>query len=172
MPRTDQTEVRLRLVIETPVPGVAYSLQDKESQPVDAKMSKGAAIVFEFPIRVAGGPKSYGEQVRSEGPERRFVYIATGQQAGQQESCWSRRMKIDIHTIPEALITEARAGKVLQATINGTASDGTPACASTPLRKTWRAVWPAKRPQSSRARHEVRFRHREKSRLPECACGS
>jgi hypothetical protein len=140
MPRSVQTEIRLRFVIETPVPGVVYSLQDKESQPVDAKMSKGAAIVFDFPVRVADGPKFYGEQVRSEGPDRRFVYIATGQQAGQKNSCWSRRMKIDIHTIPATLISKAKAGAVLEAAINGTGSDGTPACASTPLSKAWRAV--------------------------------
>jgi Family of unknown function (DUF5990) len=130
----------LRFVIETPVPGVAYSLQDKESQPVDAKISKGQAIVFDFSIRVADGPKFYGEHVRSEGPARRFIYIATGQQAGQKQSIWSRRMKIDIHTIPTTLIAKAKTGKVLEATINGTGDDGTPACATTPLSKKWRAV--------------------------------
>jgi hypothetical protein len=140
MPRPEQTEIRLRFVIEKPVPDVAYSLQDKKNQPVDAKRSTGAALVFDFPIRIAEGPKFYGEQVRSEGSERRFVYIATGKQAGQTESCWSRRMKIDIHTIPEQLIAKARDGKVLEAIINGTGSDGTPACASVPLAKAWRSV--------------------------------
>lgn len=140
MSRLAKTIVRLRFVVETPVPGVAYSLQDKESKPVDVRMSDGAAIIFEFRIQVTDGPKFYGEQIRSEGPERRFVYIATGQQAGQRDSCWSRRMKIDIHTIPEALLAQAKAGMVLEATINGTGSDGTPACATTPLLKTWRAV--------------------------------
>lgn len=140
MPRPERTEIRLRFVIENPVPGVVYSLQDKKNEPVEAKSSKGAAIVFNFPIRVADGPKFYGEQVRSEGPDRRFVYIATGKRAGQMESCWSRRMKIDIHTIPEPLIAKAKAGKVLEAIISGAGSDGTPACASVPLAKAWRAV--------------------------------
>lgn len=49
-------------------------------------------------------------------------------------------MKIDIHTIPATLIAKAKAGKVLEATINGTGGDGTPACASTPLSRMWRAV--------------------------------
>jgi hypothetical protein len=140
MPRPEQTEIRLRFVIATPVADVVYSLQDKNNHPVEAKRSKGAALVFDFAIRVADGPKFYGEQVRSEGPERRFVYIATGKQAGQIESCWSRRMKIDIHTIPEPLIAKGKVGKVLEAIINGTGSDGTPACASVPLAKPWRAV--------------------------------
>lgn len=95
MPRPEQTEIRLRFLIETPVPDVVYSLQDKNNQPVAAQQAKGAALEFNVLIRVADGPKFYGEQVRSEGPERRFVYIATGKQAGQTDSCWSRRMKID-----------------------------------------------------------------------------
>jgi hypothetical protein len=138
--RPDQTEISMRLVIETPVPGVAHSLQDKKSQPVDAKISKnGETLTFDFPIRIAHGPKFYGEQVRSEGPDRRFVYIGVGQGAGQKNTPWSRRMKIDIHTIPQALLDEAAKGKTLEAVINGTGKDGTPSCATVPP-KTWRAV--------------------------------
>jgi hypothetical protein len=140
MPRADQTEIRMRLVVDSPVPGVAYSLQDKKSQPVDVKISKGPALTFEFPIRIADGPKFYGEQVRSEGPERRFVYIAIGEQAGQKGSCWSRRMKIDIHTIPQALLDKAVKGKVLEAILNGTGKDGTPSCATVSPLQPWRAA--------------------------------
>lgn len=139
MPRPAQTEIRMRLVVENPVPGVAYSLQDKAGSPVDAKTSKGAALSFDFPIRIADGPKFYGDHVRSEGPERRFVYIAIGEQAGQKGSPWSRRMKIDIHTLSPALLDNVRAGKVLQGTVGGTGKDGTPACATVPA-KAWRAV--------------------------------
>jgi len=139
MPRADQTEIRMRLVIDNPVPGVAYSLQDKKNQPVDPKTSRGAALAFEFPVRIADGPKFYGDQVRSEGPERRFVYIAIGEQAGQKGSCWSRRMKIDIHDLPQALLDKAAKGKVLEGTIQGSAKDGTPACATVPP-KSWRVV--------------------------------
>jgi hypothetical protein len=57
--------------------------------------------------------------VRREGPERRFVYIAVGVQAGQH-STWSRRMKIDVHTIAKAMIDEALKGMILEAVINGT----------------------------------------------------
>ena len=132
MTRAGQTEIRMRLVIENPVAGVAHSLQDKKSQPVDAKVSKaGAALTFEFPIRIAAGPKFYGEQVRNEGPERRFVYIAVGQQAGDKTSAWSRRMKIDIHDIEQTMLDRAAANdQVIAITINGTGKDGTPACAT------------------------------------------
>jgi hypothetical protein len=48
-------------------------------------------------------------------------------------------MKIDIHDIDRALLDSAMQGGVLEATINGTASDGSPACATIrPVR--WRVV--------------------------------
>jgi Family of unknown function (DUF5990) len=146
MPRAEQTEIQLRLVIEDPVPRVAHSLQDKESQPFGPQISKaGEALSFDLPIRI--GPispgkaaKFYGELVRSEGPERRFVYIAIGEQAGQAGSPWSRRMKINVHDIPQALLDKASKGKVIEGVIAGTGRDGTPACASVPLKRSWRAV--------------------------------
>jgi hypothetical protein len=129
--RGRQTEIRMRLLIEAPVAGVAHSLQDKKNSPVDPRISaKGESLRFDFPVRIAAGPKFYGEQVRSEGPERRFVYIATGSQAGQHVSPWSRRMKIDIHDIPQKLLDGAAAGRRLVGTVSGTAKDGTPACAT------------------------------------------
>jgi hypothetical protein len=139
--RPEQIEISMRLVIQKPAPGVAHSLQDKKSQPVDAKISKaGEALIFDFPIRIAAGPKFYGEQVRSEGPDRRFVYIGIGTQAGQTNTPWSRRMKIDIHTIPQTLLDKAARGKTLEAVINGAGKDGSPACATIQLMKPWRAV--------------------------------
>jgi hypothetical protein len=141
MGRAGQTEIRMRLVIDNPVAGVLHSLQDKKSAPVDPKTARrGKPLVFAFPIRFGPGPKFYGEHVRSEGPTRRFFYIAIGQQAGQKDSCWSRRMKIDIAEIPMAMLEKAAKGKVIEGAINGTAKDGSPACATVPLTKPWRVV--------------------------------
>jgi hypothetical protein len=131
MPRPPQTEIRMRLIVENPVPGVAHSLQDKANRPVDIKFAAaGEPLTFDFAIRVADGPKFFGEQVRSEGPERRFVYVAIGTLAGDPYSAWTRRMKIDIHTIAPDLIEAAVAGKRLQGSFAGTAADGSPACAT------------------------------------------
>jgi hypothetical protein len=139
MPGANQTEIRLRLVVETPVPGVAHSLQDKKSRPLDVKMSEaGEELTFEFAVRISDVPKFFGEHVRSEGPERRFVYIAVGTAAGQHGSPWSRRMKINIHDIPTALLEEARAGKTIEGVVAGTGKDGTPAAATVPLARSWR----------------------------------
>lgn len=137
MARPPQTEIQVRLLIEAPVAGVAHSLQDKKSRPVQPKRSEdGESLAFDFPIRIGPGPKFYGEQVRSEGPVRRFVYIAVGTQAGDHLSPWSRRMKIDIHDIPQPLLDGAADGKRLTGTVNGTAADGSPACATVRV-ETW-----------------------------------
>lgn len=130
MARPPQTEIRMRLVIEAPVIGVVHSLQDKASSPVGAKRAGVEPLAFDFPIRIADGPKFFGEQVRSEGPERRFVYIAVGTCAGDHASPWTRRMKIDIHDIPQALLDRAAKGGVIEGRLNGTGRDGTPACAT------------------------------------------
>ena len=132
MARRDQVEIWARITIDRPVPGVLHSLQAKDGQPVDAKASaSGEALSFDFPLRIGPGPKFYGDQVRSEGPTRRFVYVRIGQSAGQSDSPWSRRMKVDIHDTPEALLGQATAGDgLLEFRFAGTARDGTPACAT------------------------------------------
>lgn len=140
MTKADQTEIRMRIVIETPVPGVLHSLQGKDGHPLDPRRAEGGTpLRFDFPVRIAPGPKFFGDQVRREGPVRRFVYVRVGQAAGDIASPWSRRMKIDIHDIPQALLDGASRGQLLEGTINGTAKDGTPACATVrPIR--WRLV--------------------------------
>ena len=140
MARADQTEINLRIIIEQPVIGVLHSLQAKDELPLDPKCSReGEPLLFDFPVRVAPGPKFFGDQVRREGPVRRFVYIRVGQLAGDPGSPWSRRMKIDIHDIEEDLLDRAaQNGGVIESTIIGTARDGTPACAT--VRPTARRI--------------------------------
>jgi hypothetical protein len=143
MGRADQVEIRVRLVIEQPVPGVLHSLQEGNDRPLDPKRSQaGEALAFEFPLRIertAEGAKFFGPQVRREGPVRRFVYVRVGTAAGDTASPWTRRMKIDIHDIDPALLDRAIAGGVLEATIDGTLPDGSPACATIrPVR--WRVA--------------------------------
>lgn len=139
MARADQTEIRMRIVIDQPVVGVLHSLQAGDDKVLDPKRSEaGEPLAFDFPVRVAPGPKFFGDQVRREGPERRFVYIRIGQLAGDPLSPWTRRMKIDIHDIPQDMLDRAASGGVIETTVNGTGKDGTPACAT--LRPTARRI--------------------------------
>ncbi|TAJ94709.1 MAG: hypothetical protein EPO10_27005 [Reyranella sp.] len=143
MTRVTPTLVTFRIVINQPVPGVAYSLQAKDGQPLDPKSSrKGEPLSFSFPVGVAPGPKFSGDQVRREGPERRFVYVRIGQLAGDASSPWSRRMKIDIHDVGDALLALATEGEGgIEIAVNGTADDGSPACATV---QSTRTVKPAR----------------------------
>ena len=130
MAKADQTEIKLRIIVELPVIGVLHSLQAKDESPLDPKYSrKGELLVFDFKVRVGPGPKFFGDQVRREGPVRRFVYLRVGQLAGDPSSPWSRRIKIDIHDIGEDLLAHAaRSGGPIETTIIGTAEDGAPTC--------------------------------------------
>jgi Family of unknown function (DUF5990) len=130
--RAEQIPVQVRIVIETPVPGVLHSLQSKDGHPLDPKVSQsGEPLTFDFRVRVAPGPKFFGDQVRREGPARRFVYIRIGQSAGDPSSPWSRRMKIDIHDLEQDLLDRATGtGRVVELTVDGTGKDGSPACAT------------------------------------------
>lgn len=142
MTKADQVDVPLRITIERPVIGVLHSLQGKDDGPLDPKSStEGEALVFDLSIRIGAGPKFFGDQVRREGPVRRFVYIRVGQLAGDPASPWSRRIKIDIHDIDQALLDRAgRDDGVIETVIDGTAADGTPACAT--IRPTARRLAP------------------------------
>lgn len=120
-----------------------HSLQAKDESPLDPKASRdGEPLAFDFAVEVAAGPKFFGDQVRREGPVRRFIYIRIGQLAGDCASPWSRRMKIDIHDIDGDLLDRAAAGGgVIEIDVMGTGKDGTPACAT--VRPTARRVVPA-----------------------------
>ncbi|MBI1685992.1 DUF5990 family protein [Caulobacter hibisci] len=132
--------ITLRLRIQDPIPGVAYSLQDKKNHPVGPVLAGDAPLAFDVPVRLAPGPRFLGEFVRSEGPSRRFVYIAIGTSAGDHASPWSRRAKIDIHTIPADLLARALEGAVLEVLLPGKARDGGPACATAVPIAPWRVA--------------------------------
>lgn len=141
MTKPEQTEIRMRILIERPVVGVRHSLQAKDGRPLEPKVSRGGEpLAFDFSVRIAPGPKFFGDQVRREGPERRFVYVRIGQSAGDCTSPWSRRMKIDIHDLDQDLLDRAASGGTLELTVDGTAEDGTPACAT--VRRTGQRIAP------------------------------
>ena len=131
--------ITLRLTTANPVPGVAYSLQDKANAPVDPRIADDGPISFDAPVTLSDDGRLTGSFVRREGPSRRFVYIAIGTSAGQHGE-WSRRAKIDVHDIPADLLALARDGRVLEAVLPGRARDGGPACATVRPLQPWRAV--------------------------------
>lgn len=132
--------ITLRLIVADPVPGVRYSLQDKVNTPVDPQAATDAAMSLEVTITLTDDGRMTGPFVRREGPMRRFVYIAIGTSAGDHDSAWSRRAKIDVHDIPADLLDLAMTGRMLETRLPGRARDGGPACATVRPLEAWRAV--------------------------------
>lgn len=133
------TAITLRLTIADPVPGVAYSLQDKANAPVTPRLAGDGPISLDAPVTLADDGRLTGALVRREGPARRFIYIAIGAAAGQHSE-WSRRAKIDVHDISADLLASAREGRRLEAVLPGRARDGGPACATVRPIQPWKVV--------------------------------
>lgn len=133
--------VTLRLSVVDPPKGVTHSLQDKESVPVDVRVSAGKTLAFEIPVRLEEGKSGWrflGDFVRTEGKTRRFVYVATGQQAGQHVE-GGRRAKVDLPEPTPAMIKAASAGGlVLAASYAGTDAKGGATCAT--VKVDWKIV--------------------------------
>lgn len=133
----ERFERSLRIVVDHPVPGVALALQRGAAAkaalvpPVEAS---DRAVVFELSVTVDGTladgrPRLLGPYVQGP-PEARFVYICVGQNAGQLDSEWSRRIKVPLGALTMA---QAEGRGRLTAHIAGRGKDGTPACATVPL---------------------------------------
>lgn len=142
MPR----ELTLRIVIEQPPPDIDFGLQKGSGslyETVRKQRSHGTDLVFEFQpsikegvsdsMAALGGPFVQGP------PRQRFVYIDIGTSAGQAESCWSRRLKIPLDSIPAKAIG---AGGVFEARLPGTGRDGGPVCATVKDFDGWKRVAP------------------------------
>lgn len=123
--------VRLRIVVEAPPKGVVFSLQDVDNAPVDARASDGNDLAFELELRCdlsSGRPNFLGPFARGD-PTDRFVYIASGSQAGQTGACWDRRAKVKLAGVSADQAAQALKGGVLSARIPGRMRDGGPVCA-------------------------------------------
>ncbi|MDF1506410.1 DUF5990 family protein [Roseisolibacter sp. H3M3-2] len=136
--------ILLRLVVRDPVPGVALAVQRGRDALVPPARADADATTFELRLAVRARRDAtrepWGPEVQGP-PDRRFVYVNVGTYAGQPGTPWSRRAKVPLAGITDALRDAAeRPGAALDAAIAGRGRDGTPACASVPLLDGWRVV--------------------------------
>jgi hypothetical protein len=142
MQATDR-EMTLRLVLESPPAGVDFGIQKGRGsvyETIQTQRSTGGDLIFEFNVTVKGSEDFGGPFVQ--GPRGgRFVYVDIGTLAGQRDTPWSRRLKVPLTGISPRLIDRASLGGtlVLEARVQGTGRDGTPACASVKEFAGWRA---------------------------------
>lgn len=125
-------EQRLRLILEQPTSGVDFGLQKGRGgsfEIVQKQRSDGKDVAFEFSVTVKAGkdglPDFSGALVQG-GPDERFFYVNIGTYAGQENTPWSRRLKVPLSGIGWDLINSQG---VLIATIPGKGKDGGPSCA-------------------------------------------
>ena len=128
------SNVTLKLSVVNPPKGVMLSLQGKDGEIVDPHMSAGRTIVFDAPLRLEEGKAGWrflGDFVRTEGKTRRFIYVGIGKHAGQHDTHWDRRAKVDLPDVSPAMIAKAKAGMlVLAGGYEGTDAKGEPSCAT------------------------------------------
>jgi hypothetical protein len=139
IPKTVQPEIRLRIVVVDPVPGVVLRAQGGRSDLVAPSRANSKEATFDLTVRV-GSPRAGGEPnflgAFAQGPpSARFIYINAGRQAGQQDTVWDRRAKIPLTTITAEQVADvvAKPQRRLEVQIGGRARDGGPSCATVPL---------------------------------------
>jgi uncharacterized protein DUF5990 len=136
-------EIPLRITLLNPPSGVRFRLQRGRAELVTPSREDGGSIAFDFDVRVAdrdgNAPPRFLGPFTQGTPTARFVYVNSGQAAGQYELPWQRRAKVPLGGLTWALIDEvlANPGAVLEAQIAGTARDGGPVCASVRLARAW-----------------------------------
>jgi len=122
-------EVVLRIVLESPPPGVDFGLQKGRGhayETVQKQRSGSGDLVFEFAVGVKPPGDFNGPFVQ--GPKgERFVYVGIGTSVGQADSCWSRRLKIPLSGITNEMLDAA---VILETRVPGTGRDGGPNCAT------------------------------------------
>jgi hypothetical protein len=141
------TNITLRIALDAPTPpGVRFALQRGAAgtaESVALQQADGGALVFDVVIgyltTTDGALDFRGPFVQ--GPRgARFVYVQSGQSAGQPATAWNRRAKIALGGITAALVAAMRPTEVLCAHIAGTAKDGGPPAASVKLTADWAII--------------------------------
>ncbi len=139
-----KTQLEFRIIVEHPLAGVIYAVQQGRSALLAPLAKSKKELVFEFPLTIADieadPPRLTGEF--SQGPsKKRFIYVNSGSAAHQLNTPWSRRAKVPLYGLKRSILAEAlkdwSEAVVLEARIHGLAKDGGPACATIPLLSDW-----------------------------------
>src|SRR5687767_1382438 len=126
-------EVPFRIIVNNPLAGVSMKVQMGRNEFLKP-VATGGELLFEFNVRVdlgGDGPNFLGPF--AQGPkDGRFIYVNSGGQAGQENTCWDRRAKLSLVSISKDIVEKALASRSarLETAIHGVGRDGGPVCAS------------------------------------------
>lgn len=126
-------EVPFRIIVTDPPSGVLMKVQKGRGEFLES-LNAGTSLRFEFRVRVdlsGDAPNFLGPFVQGQ-RDARFVYLNSGKQAGQEDTCWDRRAKLSLMSISKDTIESVLGSKTatIEAVIQGTGRDGGPVCAS------------------------------------------
>lgn len=127
-------EIPLRIIVTEPLDGVTLRVQKGRDELLPPTSESKTEIVFDIMVNVElneSSPNFLGKF--TQGPkDSRFIYVNSGQYAGQSDSCWARRAKVSLMNITadqiEKVVSSSNAR--LETTFSGTGGDGGPTCAS------------------------------------------
>ena len=139
-----ESSLALRIIVEQPPPGVRFAVQlGKHDLLAPTETADGLAfdvavrcVIEARAVRLLG-PAAQGP------PAARFLYVNSGTLAAQAGSCWTRRAKVSLTSINEALVRAhlENPGSRLEVRIPGVGRDGGPSCGSVRLSPdAWRVV--------------------------------
>ena len=143
-PVAPPSAIVLRVRVVRPPAGIRFCIQGESGEFLQQVRSDGSDLVFEISARVAEAakgkpPRLLGRSVQGP-PTARFLYIGSGALAGDAATPWQRRAKVPLTGITSELVLRALEKGALEATIEGKARDGGPACGTVPLVRNWTAV--------------------------------
>ena len=127
----------LSIVLQQPPAGVDFGLQKGSGgtyETVQKQRSASGDLHFEFTVTIKRNKDSVNPDFRGpfvQGPvDGRFIYIDIGTYAGQNDSLWSRRLKIPLRGISFAMIDQLSHDSALHigTAVPGTGSDMGPTC--------------------------------------------
>ena len=138
----EERSILARVHVVDPLPGCTYALQQRDGSIDQAQvagaepLSFTAAITLKLTSENTLDPRG----LHVHGPRNeRFLYVCSGTLAGEAGSCWTRRAKVSLQGIDTAVPkTLDSMPPLIEATIDGRARDGGPACASVALVESWK----------------------------------
>jgi hypothetical protein len=141
-----ENQLTLRIVLEKPVPGVDYGLQDGKAtafKTIQTKRAGNEDLEFECSVKVKFNnnhtPVFLGPFAQGPAKER-FIYIDIGKFAGQKDSCWDRRLKIPLTGITSKMVQKALSFSTskMETIVPGAGKDGGPNCGAVKPFNGWK----------------------------------
>jgi len=132
-------ELPIRIILVRPPKDVNFCVQRGKAELLAPSYTDQDTLTFDFTVRAGdqqtnGAPNLLGPFTQGTAADR-FVYVNSGTLAGELDSGWTRRAKVKLAGITQAMIEAALTipGAVIEARIDGKAKDGGPPAASVPL---------------------------------------